>query len=73
MIKGYDKKGLQDFCISKGMKWKFLTPLAPHQNGCAEFLVTSCKFALKMAIGNQNLVLFELYTCLMEVAKLMNW
>ena len=44
----------------------------PHQNGCSEALVKGCKLALKKAIGDQVLTLFELYTCLLEVANLMN-
>ena len=54
------------------MKWKFTTPAAPHHNGCAEALVKSCKNALKIAIGKQVLTPFELYTCLLEVASLVN-
>ncbi|XP_071827786.1 uncharacterized protein [Apostichopus japonicus] len=72
MIKGYDQKQLQEFCADKGVEWKFTTPLAPHQNGCAESLVKSCKFALKKAIGGQTLTPFELYTCLVEVSNLVN-
>ena len=39
MIAGWDKKQLQEFCAEKGMEWKFITPKAPHQNGCAEAMV----------------------------------
>ena len=54
------------------MRWQFITPGAPHQNGCAEALVKGAKKALKKAIGEQVLTPFELYTCLLEVANLMN-
>ena len=54
------------------MRWQFITPGAPHQNGCAEVLVKGTKKALKIAIGEQVLSPFELYTCLLEVANLMN-
>ena len=54
------------------MKWRFTTPAGPHHNGCAEALVKSCKKALKTAIGKQVLTSFELYTCLLEVANLVN-
>ena len=43
-----------------------------HQNGCAEAMVKSCKRALKKAIGEQKLAPFELYTCLLEIANLVN-
>ena len=72
MIKGWDIKQLKEFNAEKGMKWQFATPAAPHQNGCAESLVKSTKIALKIAIGEQVLTPFELYTCLLEVANLLN-
>ncbi|XP_072178137.1 uncharacterized protein [Diadema setosum] len=63
---------LREFCAEKGTEWTFTTPAAPHQNGSAESLVKSCKYALKRAIGEQILTPFELYTCLLEVANLVN-
>ena len=72
MIEGWDADELKKFCAEKGIQWKFVTPAAPHQNGCAESLVKTCKKALKHAIGNQVLTPFELYTCLMEVGNLVN-
>ena len=72
MIQGLDASALKEFCAEKGMKWMFTTPAAPHQNGCAEALVKTCKSALKKAIGDQTLTPFELYTCLLEVGNLVN-
>ena len=72
MIQGWNVKELEEFSAEKGMKWQFITPGAPHQNGCAEALVKSAKISLKKAIGEQILTPFELYTCLLEVANLMN-
>ena len=72
MIQGVDKKVLKDYCAERGVQWKFITPAAPHQNGCAEALVKSCKLALKKAVGEHVLTPFELYTCLLEVANLVN-
>ena len=72
MLQGWDVKGLREFCAENGMVWQFITPAAPHQNGCTESLVKSCKYALKKAIGEQVLTPFELYTCLLEVANLVN-
>ena len=72
MIKGWDIKQLKEFNAEKGMKWQFATPAAPHQNGCAESLVKSTKIALKIAIGEQVLTPFEFYTCLLEVANVVN-
>jgi len=72
MIEGWDVDELRNYCADKGMEWKFTTPGAPHQNGCAEALVKSCKYALKRSIGQQVLAPFELYTYLLEVANLVN-
>ena len=51
MIQGWDVKKLKEYAADKRMEWKFITPNAPHQNGCAESLVKSCKVALKQAMG----------------------
>ena len=72
MIEGWEYRQLKEYCAERGMKWQFTTPLAPHQNGCSESLVKSTKSALKKAIGDAVLTPFELYTCLLEVANLLN-
>lgn len=72
MIKGWDIEKLREFSAERRIQWKFTTPASPHQNGCAEALVKSRKMALKKAIGEQMLAPFELYTCLLEVANLVN-
>ena len=72
MLQETGKRILQEYCVNKGVQWKFITPAAPHQNGTAEALVKSCKLALKKAIGEHVLTPFELYTCLLEVANLVN-
>jgi hypothetical protein len=72
MVKNWDVAKLREFSAERGMKWQFITPTAPHQNGCTEALVKSCKRALKKAIGDQKLAPFELYTYFLEVANLIN-
>ena len=47
-------------------------PLAPHHNGCSESMVKTMKSALKKIFGDAVLTPFELYTCLLEVANLVN-
>lgn len=71
-IEGWDKRKLKEYCADRGIKWQFTTPLAPHQNGCAEAMVKSIKRALKKAIGQTVLTPFELYTCMLEAANLVN-
>jgi transposase InsO family protein len=72
MIEGWNKDQLEEFCSARGMKWQFITPLAPHQNGCSEAMVKSVKQAMKKAIGYALLTPFELYTCVLEAANLVN-
>ena len=72
MIQGWDNNQLKEYCADRGMKWQFTTPLAPHQNGCSESMVKSIKTALKKSIGDTLLAPFELYTCLLEAANLVN-
>lgn len=72
MIKGWNAEQLHEFCADKGMQWQFIAPAALHQNGCTEALVKSCKLALKKAIREKVLTPFELYTCSLEVANLVN-
>lgn len=62
----------REFAAEREMKWQFTTLAAPHQNGCAEVLVKSCKITLKKAVGEQLLSPLELHTCLVEVANLLN-
>ena len=72
MIQGWDVKKLKEYAADKRMEWKFITPNAPHQNGCAESLVKSCKLALNQAMGDNLLTPFELHTVLLEIANLVN-
>ena len=72
MIEGWDNSKLKEYCADRGMKWQFTTPDAPHQNGCSEAMVKTVKKALKKAIGEAVLTPFELYTCLLEEANLVN-
>ena len=54
MILGWDAQKLKEFSAEKGMGWKFITPVAPHHNGCAEAMVKTAKKALKTAIGENQ-------------------
>lgn len=72
MVEGLDTKRLQEFSSERGTKGQFTTRSAPHQNGCAEALVKSCKISLKKAVGEHVLTPLELQTCLVEVANLVN-
>lgn len=53
-IKGFDNEKLKEFCAEKGVEWHFISPLSPHQNGCAESLVKSVKCAMKICTLNDS-------------------
>ena len=53
MIERLDTDKLREFSAERGIKRQFTTPAAPHQNGCAEALVKSCKVTLKKAIASK--------------------
>ena len=72
MIEGWDIEKLREYGADKGMKWRFTTPAAPHQNGCAEALVKSSKIGPEKAVRNHIFTQFELYTCVWEIANLVN-
>ena len=70
MIKGWNVKQLKEFCADRSIKWQFTTPHAPHQNGATEAMVKTV--APKKAVGDAVLAPFELHTCLVEIANLVN-
>ena len=72
MVSGLNQLQIQEFCAEKGMHWKFTTPAAPHQNGCAEALVKTWKNTLRKAIGSQLLTPFELHNIFLKVGNLVN-
>ena len=72
MVGDINEEEAKEFCGEKGMQWKFITPGALHQNGCAQALVKTRKSALKKAVGSQVLTPLELYAILLEVANLVN-
>ena len=47
MIEGWNTENLREYFANTDMEWKFITPAAPHQNGCAEALVKSCRPLLR--------------------------
>ena len=53
LIRGLDKRQLCEFNAERGITWMFITPAAPHQNGCVEALVKSCKNAPKKQSENK--------------------
>ena len=72
MVKGVDVNQLRKYCGEKGIQGYLTTTASPHEDGCAEVLFKCCKNSSKRAIGEHVLSPFELYTCLLEIANLIN-
>ena len=45
------KRRLTDFAVLHKMRWKFITPLSPHQGGMYESLIEVIKRALRISTG----------------------
>lgn len=54
------------------IKWRFITPNAPHHGGLHEAAVKSVKYHLKRVIGAQNLTFEEYATLLCQVEACVN-
>jgi transposase InsO family protein len=45
------RKEIEDFAVTHKIKWRFNTPLSPHQGGMFESMVKQTKTALKVIVG----------------------
>lgn len=72
IITGLDEKAIVSFGAENSFDWKFCSPDAPWQNGCAEALIKSVKKSLKIAIGSQVFSFSEMQTVLTETSNLVN-
>lgn len=66
------KKQIEDFALLHKVKWKFITPLSPHQGGFYESLIKQVKSALRVAVGQQKLTWNEMSTAFAEAECLVN-
>ncbi|XP_064629179.1 uncharacterized protein LOC135488484 [Lineus longissimus] len=71
-VENWEQAELKNFCHERQMEWKFFTPTAAHQNGCAESMIKTTKLAIKRAIGEQTLTALELQTVFFEITNLIN-
>ena len=63
---------LHEHLTAQGVKWKFITELAPWQGGMWERLVRSVKRCLIKTVGRSMLTLSELSTILVEIEGVIN-
>lgn len=61
-----------DELASRMVKWKSITPVAPHHGDIWEAAVKSTKYHLRLVIGTQQLTFEELATLLTEVEACLN-
>ncbi|XP_046555837.1 uncharacterized protein LOC124265090 [Haliotis rubra] len=66
------RKDIENFAVLHKVKWKFITPLSPHQGGLYESLIKQTKRALSVAIGQQVLSWNEMSTAFAEAECLLN-
>ncbi|XP_014677768.1 PREDICTED: uncharacterized protein LOC106817603 [Priapulus caudatus] len=66
------RKQIEDFAVLHHVKWRFITPLSPHQGGFYESLIKQVKGSLRVAIGQQLLTWNEMSTAFAEVQSLVN-
>ena len=66
------KKGIEEFVIVHKVKWKFNTPLSPHQAGFFETMIKQMKKVLRVIVGEQVLTWNEMATVFAEVQCLVN-
>ena len=51
-VVAWNKEGIEEHQIQRGIRWKFNPPAAPHFGGVWEQLVRSCKKAMYAVLGN---------------------
>ena len=50
------RKKLEDFATLHQLRWIFTTPRSPHQGGIYESLIKQVKSAIRIVVGNQNVL-----------------
>uniref|UniRef100_A0A1I7X800 Integrase catalytic domain-containing protein n=1 Tax=Heterorhabditis bacteriophora TaxID=37862 RepID=A0A1I7X800_HETBA len=63
---------LIDYCVLKGIEWKFITELAPWQGGVYERLIGIFKQSFRRAVGRRLLLLDDVITITYEIEAVIN-
>ena len=66
------KKEIEEFATVHKVRWKFNTPLSPHQGGFFESMIKQAKKVLKVMVGGQVLTWNEMATVFVEVQCIVN-
>ena len=67
-VAAWNKEGIEEHLIQRGIRWKFNQPTAPHFGGVWERWVRSCKKAMYAVLGNRTVTEDVLSTtmCIVE-------
>ena len=67
-VAAWNKEGIGEHLIQRGMRWKSSPPAAPHFGGVWERLVRSCEKAMNAVLGNKSVTENVLSTtmCIVE-------
>ena len=68
----WNKEGIEEHLIQRGIRWKFNPPAAPHFGGVWERLVRSCKKAMYAVLGNRSVTEDVLSTTMCIVEQTLN-
>ena len=67
-----DNKKLSNFCAQHNIKWRFVTPKAPHHNGVTESVVKSVKTSMKKVVKEAVLTEEEFRTVFSKITAAIN-
>ena len=71
-VAAWNKEGIEEHLIQRGIRWKFNPPAAPHFGGVWERLVRSCKKAMYAVLGNRSVTEDVLSTTMCIVEQTLN-
>ncbi|XP_070526964.1 uncharacterized protein [Cardiocondyla obscurior] len=72
MLREEEEKLTNDFFTPNDIEWSFIPPSSPHMGGLWEAGVKSCKFYLKLVIGETLVTFEELTTVLTQIEVCLN-
>ena len=71
-VAAWNKEGIQEHLIQRGIRWKFNPPAAPHFGGVWKRLLRSCKKAMYAVLGNRSVAEDFLSTTMCIVEQTLN-